>query len=191
MIENNIFSCDPLPKNNGYTWTIVSLFGDMLSAAEELFGERDKKYTMLGIELVKIDQPQIWFPGSCNHVIIQVTEDCISDMDKAIFQVAHEAVHCLCPQQGKKVSILEEGVATYFSMLYTNKQNISYIELPQYQYAYKLSSQLLKYDSEIIKKARKFIPDISNIDKKLLLNICPNIGHALAEEITKAFVKDQ
>lgn len=190
MIENNIFSCDPLPGKNGYTWTIVSLFGDMLSAAEELFGERNKEYTILGVELAQIDQPQIWFPGSCNHVIIQVTEDCINDMDKAIFQVAHEAVHCLCPKQGK-VSILEEGLATYFSMFYTKKQDISYIELPQYQYAYKLSCQLLKYDSEIIKKARRFVPDISNIDKKLLLSICPNIDHALAEEITKVFVKDQ
>lgn len=65
MIDNNIFSCDPLPSNNGYMWTIVSRLGDMFNKAEELFGVRDKEYTILGIELANNSQPQIWFPGNC------------------------------------------------------------------------------------------------------------------------------
>ncbi|MCX8461998.1 hypothetical protein OTH22_00925 [Bacteroides fragilis] len=105
MIDNNIFSCGPLPSNDGYTWTIVSRLGDMLNEAEALFGERDKRYTILGIELANIKQPQIWYPSECNHVIIQVTEDCSNSMEKAIFQVAHEAIHCLCPNPKKKTTI--------------------------------------------------------------------------------------
>ena len=67
----------------------------MLHEAERSFGQRNKDYTILGIELADIKQPQIWFPGDCRHIIIQLTEDCINAMDKALFQLAHETIHCL------------------------------------------------------------------------------------------------
>lgn len=191
MIENNIFSCDPMPEINGFSWTIVSHFGCILSQAELLFGERDKEYTILGIEIAHIKQPQIWYPNSGKYVIIQVTEDCIGNMNKALFQVTHEAIHCLCPNSNKVVTTLEEGIATYFSMQYTNNQDISSIELPQYQNAYKLSCQLLEYDKTIIKKAREKVSDISKISKSLLLSICPNIDYILLDELTKKFERNQ
>ena len=188
MIDNNIFSCGTLPSNDGYTWTIVSRLGDMLNEAEALFGERDKRYTILGIELANIKQPQIWYPNDCNHVIIQVTEDCSNNMERAIFQVAHEAIHCLCPNPKKKTTILEEGLATYFSMYYTRKRKIYYnIDNLQYQKPYEFCSKLLNYDSELIKKARIIEPDISFINKEILLNICPKIDHTLLDELTKKF----
>ena len=188
MIDNNIFSCGPLPSNDGYTWTIVSRLGDMLNEAEALFGERDKRYTILGIELANIKQPQIWYPNDCNHVIIQVTEDCSNNMERAIFQVAHEAIHCLCPNPKKKTTILEEGLATYFSMYYTRKRKIYYnIDNLQYQKPYEFCSKLLNYDFELIKKARIIEPDISFISKEILLNICPKIDHTLLDELTKKF----
>ena len=192
MIDNNIFSCDPLPSNNGYMWTIVSRLGDMFNKAEELFGVRDKEYTILGIELANNSQPQIWFPGNCKYVIIQITEDCSKNMEKAIFQVAHEAIHCLCPNSKKKVTVLEEGLATYFSMYYTHTYQINYnIDKPQYQVAYDLCSKLLEYDIELIKKARTIESDISLIDKELLLKVCPDIDHTLLNELTKKFEHNQ
>mgnify|MGYP000765033476 CR=1 FL=1 len=192
MIDNNIFSCDPLPSNNGYTWTIVSRLGDMFCEAEKLFGSRDKEYTILGIEFANIEQPQIWYPGNCNHVIIQVTKDCSNNMEKAIFQVAHEAIHCLCPNPKKKATVLEEGLATYFSMYYTHTHKIYYnIDNPQYQIAYDLCSKLLNYDFELVKKARIIEPDISFINKEILLSICSNIDHTLIDELTKFFERNQ
>ncbi len=41
--------------------------------------------------------PQIWFPnyGKSKNIVIQITENCLNDMDRAVFQVAHETIHCL------------------------------------------------------------------------------------------------
>ncbi len=76
-------------------------------------------------------------------------------MERAIFQVAHEAIHCLCPNPKKKTTILEEGLATYFSMYYTRKRKIYYnIDNLQYQKPYEFCSKLLNYDSELIKKSK-------------------------------------
>ena len=49
-INSDLLVTQPLPNDNGYTWTLASLLGDMLHIAEELFGPRDLSYTILGIE---------------------------------------------------------------------------------------------------------------------------------------------
>ena len=98
MINDNIFSCNPLPDNSGYTWTIVSRLGDMLNEVEKLYGKRDNDFTILGIEIANIRQPHTSLSGNKN-VTIQITENCINDIGQAIFQVAHKAIHCLCPKK--------------------------------------------------------------------------------------------
>lgn len=40
----------PREDGTGCTWTLSSRLGQMLREAEEQFGERDKSYTILGIE---------------------------------------------------------------------------------------------------------------------------------------------
>ena len=60
------------PMSDGtWTWTLASRLGDMLHMAEELFAPRDYSYTILGIEFVS-GIPQIWYPGSRRHIIIQL-----------------------------------------------------------------------------------------------------------------------
>jgi hypothetical protein len=68
MIKDNIFSCDPLPDNSGYYWTIVSRLGNMITETEKLCGSRNKDFTILGVEIANIEQPHTWFPGDCNHI---------------------------------------------------------------------------------------------------------------------------
>ena len=86
----------PLPDGSGYTWTLPSLLGDMLCIAEELFGPRDQSYTILGIEIGS-DNPRIWYPGDCKHIIIQLDSSASTDMYQACYQMAHETVHLLSP----------------------------------------------------------------------------------------------
>ena len=184
--DTNIFSCEPI--KGGFSYSIASRLGNILNNAEKLFGERNKNYTLLGIELIDRDYPQIWFPDNCGHIVIQITINCLNDMDEAIFQVAHECVHCLCPTNGKHATILEEGLATWFSVHYTRIHNINKVPQTQnYQDACCLVSQLLEYDLDVIKKARKQSPNISDITKELLMNICPTINYRLANELTKPF----
>lgn len=184
--DTNIFSCEPII--GGFSYSITSRLGSILNDAEKLFGERNKNYTLLGVELIDREYPQIWFPGDCGNIVIQLTADCLKDMNKAIFQVAHECVHCLCPNIGKPATVLEEGVATWFSVYYTKLNNINiYPQEQEYQNACSLVHQLLEYDSNIIRKARIQSPNISDITKELLINTCPAINPNLANKLTKTF----
>ena len=187
MLHDNIFSCELLPSKDGYTFTIVSQLGPMLHEAERSFGQRNKDYTILGIELADIKQPQIWFPGDCRHIIIQLTEDCINDMDKALFQLAHETIHCLEPNKYGSTTVLEEGLATYFSMNYNGINDDSVIDLEPYKLAYHNVKRLLKYDDMIILKARTLAPNLSLITADMLHRLCPSIDKKLAQELTRMF----
>ena len=73
--DTNIFSCEPI--KGGFSYSIASRLGNILNNAEKLFGERNKNYTLLGIELIDRDYPQIWFPDNCGHIVIQITINCL------------------------------------------------------------------------------------------------------------------
>lgn len=193
--NENIFFCRQLNEHE-YSWSITSRLSDILSIAEHYFGERNKEYSIIGIEIeINTEQPYIWYPTNdlnSKHLIIRITENCINNMNEAIFEVAHECVHCLCPTSGKNATILEEGLATWFSIHYTSRLGINIQpSIQNYQKAYELVSDLLKYDFDIIKKARKQSPNISDITKELLMNICPNINPHLVNELTKPFDYNQ
>lgn len=80
---------------------------------------------LLGIEF-REGVPQIWFPGNCNHIAIQLGTDALNDVNKALFQLAHECVHLLDPVIFEQASVLEEGLATNFSLIYVRRSNPSY-----------------------------------------------------------------
>lgn len=190
MVNNeNIFFCRQLNEYE-YSWSITSRLSNMLSVAEDYFGERNKEYSIIGIEIENTKQPYIWYPNDANskHVIIRIAENCINNMNEAIFEVAHECIHCLCPNKDKCTTILEEGLATWFSIDYTNKLGIDIQpSIQNYKRACELVSDLLEYDFDIIKKARKQSPDLSYITKELLISLRPNINPYLVNELTKPF----
>lgn len=184
---SSIFISHPIP--NGYSWTITSKLGHILRIAEEKYGPRDYSYTILGVEFNQDGHPRIWYPGNCKNVIIQITLNCLNDLNRAVFQVAHEAIHCLCPTGKKSANNLEEGLATLFSIEYT-KTNGNGIWSPNdenYSAASELVKQLLSFDSKIIKKLRLVEPTISSIDKNLILETNPNVPEKLAESLTLKF----
>ena len=80
-------SCGILHCNIINVWQRLDFIrlGNILNEAEKLFGERNRNYTLLGVELIDRDYPQIWFPCNCGNIVIQITIDCLNNMDKAIF----------------------------------------------------------------------------------------------------------
>lgn len=189
MQEKTIFTATQI--EGGYSWTIISLLGTILKDAENLFGERDRSFNILGVELCDQEQPQTWYPGSWDgqkDVIIQITKDCQTNLKKAIFQVSHEVIHCLCPKPGRHANVLEEGLATLFSTYESNKFGIGYhTDSVLYISAMKKVEELLSYDETIIKKARMMEPDISLITKEMLLGFHPSIKDDLLEILLKPF----
>jgi len=102
---------------NGFSFTLTSKLGDILNFAEAQYGLRDYSYTILGIEFYNLPNPQIWYPQDCKHIAIQLTTRCLIDFNEGIYELAHEAIHCLSPTEGKfPATVLEEGIATYFEL---------------------------------------------------------------------------
>ena len=183
----SIFLSTPIP--NGHGWTIVSKFGHILQTAESKYRERDKSYTILGIEMTSTDNPKIWYPGNCKNVVIQITSSCLNDLNRAVYQVAHESIHCLYPTGNYNPNYLDEGLATHFSIEYTQANGHGPWSSGDLKYdeALDLVKQLFSIDSDIIKKLRQIEPCIPLVTKELLLKINSKISDDLASNLTRKF----
>ena len=89
---DNLFIAEPI--KGGFTYTLASRLGDILSLAEEKFGPRNPDFTILGVEF-RDGVPQTWFPGNCKHIVVQLSLEAMHDEEQAVFQLAHETVHLL------------------------------------------------------------------------------------------------
>jgi len=186
----------PLPSGDGYTWTLASQLGQMLRFAESRFGPRDKSYTVLGVEFIR-GIPQCWFPGSCGHVVVQLTMECLQEPDRACFQLAHETIHLLSPTGGRNANVLEEGLAAHFQTWYMDNHypadwphsgiDWNRFECESYAEAKRLAEQLLALDPDVIRRLRVEQPVISRITTEAIANACLGLKPELATMLTGRF----
>src|SRR5437763_183874 len=108
------FVAEHRSARDGFTWTLPSRLGALLNEAERLYGERDRSYTILGVEFGPGD-PQIWFPGNRRHIVIQLADNALENTALAVYQLAHETIHLLSPTGTANAPVLEEGLATAFA----------------------------------------------------------------------------
>ena len=186
-IERSLIITDPLPTS-GYTWTLASRLGQMLGIAQAQFGERDLSYTILGIEFAQ-DGPQIWYPGNSKHIVIQLGLKSLDEPVRASYQLAHECIHLLSPTGGRNATVLEEGLATYFSQqyIYKNFNEDWHSGMQSYEIASALVRKLLALDAYAIKHLRHEVPVISKISKGLLLKHYPALGEEVAGKLAQPF----
>ncbi|NBX81427.1 MAG: hypothetical protein EBQ94_13825 [Flavobacteriales bacterium] len=188
-INNNLFITKELDTKNGFTWTVASRLGEAIDLAERLYGDRDKSYTILGVEFVLSDRPKIWYPGSQKFIIIQLTASSLSDEFQALYQLSHETIHLLSPIGKRSANVLEEGLATYFSELY-----LTILGQPnwkpttkEYQDAVNLTKALLTIDNQIIKKVRELERTISFLTPEHFLQVNSDIPFDLLEKLCYKF----
>ena len=182
-IHPKLIFTEPLERN-GYTWTLASQLGNMLRLAEQRFGPRDRSYTFVGIEFVN-GVPQIWFPGNCQHVAIQLGLPCMNEPDRACFQLAHETIHLLSPTGSNDPNVLEEGLAAHFQSWYMKNHyppdwpmscvDWNTLACKSYEKARALVHELLKFGDDIIKKLRVAEPTLSRITAKLIQECVPAV----------------
>jgi hypothetical protein len=182
-----IFISTQIP--NGHSWTITTKLGRILQEAESKYGERDKSFTILGVELNCLDYPQTWFPGNTKNIAIQITMECQNDLNRAVYQVAHEIIHCLSPKIGQKANYLEEGLATHFSIEFArnNGHGMWTTDNSKYETALRLIEQLFAIEPEIIVQLRQKQPILSLVTKENILEINSNIPECLADELIRIF----
>ena len=175
---------------DGYSWTLTTRLGKMLNRAQADYGPRDESYTILGIEF-ESNAPQIWYPGNCRHIAIQLTPDTITDQIKGCYQLAHECIHLLSPSGGYPTNILEEGLATYFALQYVKEEfdRSILVEIKSYEKARELVHKLLEFDADAVKKIRKSQFAISKITSENILEVVPQFNPADAKVLEQDFVR--
>ena len=182
MEQINITNChqfftEPLPNNGGYRWTLASLLGNILHTAEELFGQRDRSYTILGIELVA-GGPGIWYPGDRKHIVIQLSLHAATNMFAACYEMAQETVHLLAPTDRQNVNNLEEGITIYFANLYMKEALNNPYSPPsdmRYRNALEAVTPTLDKDIDCVRRLREKEPSFSEISHGLISTECPNL----------------
>jgi hypothetical protein len=182
--------CERLPTDDGWTWTLNSRLGELLSEAERRYGERDDGWTPLGIEFGGA-RPAIWYPGNIKtpelkHLIIKLSFNARHDPGRAMFQLAHEVIHLLAPTGGRHAPAFEEGLATIFSEEIAKKFGIQYrYDGPDYIYCKLITNEFLNLYSEagirLLRKRERsfhlFTPEIlqtvfPSVPDKLAINLC-------------------
>lgn len=150
----------------------------LLSWAEGLFGPRAGAWQFVGVE-VNDHPPHLAYYPQDGLLSISLSCKAIDDQFQCMFQLAHEVCHSLYPSADRntgqipKTTILNEGVATYFSVLAVAKlfgKEASSVALaslrdhsPSYFNALTLVSQLLEKDAAAIRKLREVQPMLNDL----------------------------
>lgn len=159
----------------------------ILEEAEELFGPRDPSYEMLEPEFFDGDHPYGQFIER-KKIKILLTRDCADNYHLASYMLAHEAVHMLSPVFYGESTILEEGIATYFSHKYVKRLygwNVERSTDPKYDIALHAASELLAKNEFVIKELRIHQFVISKINARLLIEragVEPQLATLLASD---------
>ncbi len=189
-LEIDLFFARPLKTEDGYTWTLASRLGSMLRVAQDRFGKRDTSYTVLGIEFGG-DIPQIWYPGNCGDVIIQLTPACATDTIRACYQLAHECIHLLSPSGGQNANNLEEGLATYFCHQYIWETfGIDWpCTIPSYAEARSAVEELLSKDPYIVRRLRDHQPAMHLTKPADIMAVTSDVQPELAVYLCEQFTR--
>ena len=186
-VKDCLVITNPLPDGNGYTWTLASRLGEMISHLEAQFGSRDRSWTILGIEFCE-SGPRTWYPGNRGQIIIQLSRSASTDLVQALFQLAHESVHLLDPTAFSHATVLEEGLATHFSLQYIKQFHPNYTTNDtKYATAASLVAQLLNLSPMVIKNLRSKDIKISQITASQIVAVCPQLPKSVALALTTPF----
>ena len=170
--------------------------GSILKIAEEKYGIRDTSYSICGVSYTEEGFPHTWFPFLSSKVVgIRVMDICKNDINRGLYQLAHETIHCLCPHRGINANVFEEGLATHFAAEYMDE----YEKQPDWHpaetdYKYVLALKCIKKAFEIdpnivtklVAKERNFV----NITENMILEVSPKLPRDLAKILTTDFYDD-
>ena len=185
LIMNTIFN--DIPERN-----INNIFYKTMNIVELLFGTKDSTFQFIGISLNE-DAPCLYFPNGyeTKKVEIRITSDCKYNLTKAVYQTSHECVHLLYPNPLGTSTYLEEGIATFFSLCYTNR-NYGSIKISdkKYSLASDMAGEVLQSCPSLIKDLRAKEPNTAKITKDMLLDYFPALGETLADALATNFQSD-
>jgi len=108
-------------KNRSYELVLKEELLKILEEVEALYGPRDRSYEILEPRITEcsLAHPSVY---PLRKVRIYLTKEVATSRYTASYELAHEAVHVLNPAHlGHGDTLLEEGLATYFSFRYMKR----------------------------------------------------------------------
>lgn len=174
-------------KDRSYQRWLMDELLKILEEAEFLFGPRDRSYELLEPRITERAFAQA-FEVSPRKMRLYLTSHAKAP-SMASYELAHEVVHMLSPIYWGEATMLEEGLATYFSHKYVKREyGIDYdgaIYPHNYGPALRAVSTLLAKNEFLIKQLRVHQPVISKIDETLLVEVAgvePDLARILCAD---------
>jgi hypothetical protein len=181
------------PDCEGQVYQIIgSEFDAMLQLAERRFGARDPLFTVLDIKFWN-NVPQTDPLWKHKRIVIFLGPEAQKRGIEARFQLAHECIHLLNPVLIQDVTVLEEGIATNFSLEYVHRYDRTYgLDLTKeynkkYDAANRCAAKLLCLCPDSVKMLRSKGVPLSSISASQLRDICPELSSELANVLTTQF----
>jgi hypothetical protein len=175
---------------------LSTLCEQLLTEAEQLYGERDRTWTFLG---VRWEEQNLTWPIDKDRKLASI---CLHKLknhmpDFLPFNLAHETIHMLSPPDWDKVTYLEEGVAVSFSLTreiykdpsYISKQQAIFEKNPENKYttAWNGVDQLIKSKPGAITKLRLGNKSLSCVSATQILDLAPSFDRAVAKQLCERF----
>ena len=162
-------------KDRSYERTLMKQLLKILEEAEFLFGPGDRSYQLLEPRITECAYGKTYIFYPLRLTRIYLTSGSKAGGYFASYELAHEAIHVLGPVPwGQGATMLEEGLATYFSLKHVNRiygLGWESVDDPKYDAALRAVSKLMAKDEFVIKKLRRHQPLISGIDERLLVEV--------------------
>lgn len=173
---------------------LLKYFYGAMGVAEELFGQRDTDFFLCDPVFTHEEQPFISYDPCRKWAWIEIPERIRANEYYCALTIAHESVHLLNPIDFQNCTVLEEGIAEWFSEYYIGKCGGSYdprkSNPSSYREAYSLAKELLSLDQYIISKIRNIQRcSISLINKEMLMLSNPLISLEFAAKLTSLFTR--
>jgi hypothetical protein len=184
------FVAERRPDNLGFTNTLTTLLGRFLLELETTCGQRDREYTLLGVEFCE-GGPFIWYPFNCGYVSIMLSDGAQQNLSCALFEMAHEVVHVLSPSGTATAPVVEEGLATHYSHMISERFALNQrSRIASYLKAEQALRALLNADDKALWKLRQSRPKFHKWDADFVREVIPSVSRDLASELCAPFVRN-
>jgi hypothetical protein len=173
---------------------------EYLAEAEQLFGPKTD-YGYVGLGYHKFAPCTLVYSKDTltgrNFFKVELYYKAANDRKDGIFQLSHEVVHLISPVEQideNETNYLEEGMATYFSKVITERETkdyefcaIAFRKNPIYLKAYMLYMSLIQIDKNAVRKLREIMPIIAQIKPEDFTKANLKIDKELIEALLTKF----
>ncbi|MDJ0474340.1 hypothetical protein QNA27_11795 [Pantoea eucalypti] len=162
----------------------------ILNESEQLFGGRDLTFRIAN-EIIYCDKGPMVSVIQCGDkkdCLVLLSEGSQKSWECFMYEMAHEAVHLLNPQNNS-ASYLEEGVAVWFSLEMCKKHSLSHKQpTGKYRQAYDLLSKFPVDVPTLVKTIRLNFPNLTDITADELLSTYPSLTNLDAKRLVNRMV---